>query len=369
MKILIPAWSFYPSQEGGPSNALYWLATGLVTAGYEVKVVASNRCIKEGEVIENTWTRLNGFDVIYASIADYFTILKKEVENCDLLIANGLCLFNNFRINRYALQLDKKVILSPRGELLDSAIYHKGKAYGFLKGFVFSIMKIVYGRKVLYHATSYEEVESIKKYMGRCARISLIPNYMILPKKIALESATEKYLLYVGRLNHIKNIDVILSGLANSNAFMDSPYKMKLAGERSGEYYEMLVKLSEELGISQKVEFLGLVTGEEKNLLYAQAKCLLLISKSENFGNVIVEALSQGTPVIASKGTPWPLLEKRGAGFWIDAEPEQVSEAVDKILLLERDAYVRLRENAYTFSKEFDIYTNIGKWVEVIENL
>lgn len=122
------------------------------------------------------------------------------------------------------------------------------------------------------------------------------------------------------------------------------------------------------LGLSDKVEFLGLVTGDEKNRLYAGAKCLLLMSKSENFGNVIVESLAQGTPVIASWGTPWKLLEEKRIGWWIEAKAEHVTEEVEKLLSIGDADYREMRERAYDYSREFDIYTNINQWVKVLQN-
>ena len=92
------------------------------------------------------------------------------------------------------------------------------------------------------------------------------------------------------------------------------------------------------------------------------------MSKSENFGNVIVEALSQGTPAIASTGTPWQQLDEKGAGWWIAAEPKKVAECVDALLSLNADSYASMRERAYAYSREFDIYSNIEKWEEVINS-
>ena len=368
MRILIPAWSFYPSQEGGPSNALYWLASGLAKVGYAVRVVATNRCIGPGVVKENTWTQLNGFEVIYATVDKQEEYLKKEVEACNVLIANGVCSLRNFRMNRRALHQGKKVILSPRGELLDSAILHKGKLYGWMKKMMFRWMKATYSDKVVYHATSSEEMESIHKYMGKNAKVKLIPNFMILPERVACVKSDTDYLLYVGRLNPIKNIDVILEGLAKSSLFRGDDCKFKIAGETGGEHYRSLVAQAKGMGLADKVEFLGLVTGEEKERLYASAKCVLLMSKSENFGNVIVEALSQGTPAIASTGTPWQQLDEKGAGWWVAAEPEKVAECVDSLLSLNADEYAVMRERAYAYSREFDIYTNIEKWEEVLKS-
>lgn len=368
IRVLIPAWSFYPSQEGGPSNALYWLASGLANKGYRVRVVTTNRCIAEGVVVSNEWVRLNSFDVIYASVANRDQYLYEELNNCDVLVTSGVCTLRGVNLIIRAILLGKKIILSPRGELLDSAINHKGSFYGYLKKGMFYLMRTVYARKVLFHATSLEEEKAIHKYMGSTARVVLIPNYMILPERVINDSLSEPYLLYVGRLNHIKNIDLILSGLSRSSCFMNGNYKFKIAGDNNGEYYESLVSLTKDLGLSRKVDFLGLVIGKEKDLLYAGAKCLLLMSKSENFGNVIVEALSQGTPVIASKGTPWQQLDTKGAGWWIDANQEEISHTVDKLLALDTNHYSDMRAAAYAYSREFDIYTNIDRWVEVINS-
>lgn len=362
------AWSFFPAQEGGPSNALYWLASGLSKAGYEMRVVTTNRYLPEGCLKCDEWLTLNGFNVIYQSNYEDTIVFEKELNDCDVYLTDGVCKLAYFRQVCSALKKNKRVVLSPRGEIFDSAIDHKGKAYGLMKRLFLFVMKWSVGKRILFHATSEEELEAVKKYFGKKAKVILIPNYMILPNKITTVSL-EPYLLYLGRLNQIKNIDKILSGLARSSAFMNGSFVLKLAGETKGEYYESLVKQTAELGLEKKVEFLGLVTGKEKDVLYANAKCLLLMSKSENFGNVIVEALSQGTPVIASKGTPWQLLDEKGAGWWIDAVPDEIAKTVDKLLLLDDKQYSEMRDYAYRYSREFDIYENINRWKEVIDTL
>ena len=49
--------------------------------------------------------------------------------------------------------------------------------------------------------------------------------------------------------------------------------------------------------------------------LHILASCLLIL---KNFGNVVLEALAEGTPVVTSKGTPWQDLENEKAGFWVE---------------------------------------------------
>ena len=371
MNILIPAWSFYPAQEGGPSNALYWLASGLAKVGHNVTVVTTNRCICSESIEFNKWYRLNDFNVIYCSIDTYKSTLISKLDENDLILASGVCQLSQFLFNLRALSNNKLLVISPRGELFDSAIYHKGVFYGWLKMLMFFIMRLAYGRKVLYHVTSKEESVALMKVMGKKSRFVNLPNYMILPDVIPNESEKEQqeYLLYVGRINRIKNIHVLLHALSKSKSFKTQKYKLYIVGQPVGQYYNELLQLIAELDLSDYVEFKGHIEGAEKNILYARAKCTLLISQSENFGNVVVESLTQGTPVIASEGTPWQSLGEKSAGFWIKADPDVVAHTVDNILNLTDDSYMQMRENAYMLAKEFDVYENIGKWDYVLSNL
>ena len=112
---------------------------------------------------------------------------------------------------------------------------------------------------------------------------------------------------------------------------------------------------------------MGRLSEEEKNKLYANAKCTLLLSKSENFGNVVIESLAQGTPVIASKGTPWQELEVRSSGYWIDADVDILAERINMILTMSDEKYNEMRDSAYRLSRNYDIYSNMNEWKSIID--
>lgn len=365
------AWSFYPAQEGGPSNALYWLASGLVRLGHSMRVVTTDRFIEANSVPIDTWHKLNRFDVIYQSTSQPKTLMYNEVDKCDILFTDGVCKLDYFRLIGKALRSKKTVVLSPRGELMDAAIDHKGKIYGILKRIFFLFVKIRFGKRIWFHATSTEELNAIYKYFGRKAKARLIPNYMILPEvqEEALLDVHRDYLLYVGRINHIKNLDILIRGLYKSKCFMNSNIVLKIAGEARGEYYDSLLHIIESLNLHNKVQFLGVIVGEEKDKLYAGAKCTYLISKSENFGNVVVESIRQGTPVVASKGTPWQTLTEKSAGIWIDATEQSVAYATDLMLSMNQESYLRMRNNAYEYSSTFDVYSNLERWSDFINKI
>ena len=142
MKILLLAGAFYPSQKGGPSNAIYWLASGLAHAGYEVKVVASNEQLENANLQFDQWLDLNGFKVVYAQKENRDTFFDQTLTESDVLITSGVCSIRGYFRRRKALKLGKKVVLSPRGELLDPAVFHKGKLYGMFKKATFYFLRL-----------------------------------------------------------------------------------------------------------------------------------------------------------------------------------------------------------------------------------
>lgn len=82
------------------------------------------------------------------------------------------------------------------------------------------------------------------------------------------------------------------------------------------------------------VVFTGPVYSEAKDWMYRHAWVSVLPSHSENFGGVVVEALAQGTPVIASKGTPWQILEESGCGWWTENDDVSMSNVLTSALVM-----------------------------------
>ena len=118
-----------------------------------------------------------------------------------------------------------------------------------------------------------------------------------------------------------------------------------------------------ENALENVVCFRGHLEGSLKNEIIASSKALILPSKSENFGNVILEALAQGTPVIASKNTPWKLLVEYESGMWVDSNTKELTKAMLELLALDNTDYQQMRKNAFELCKsKFDIKTNIKVW-------
>ena len=107
-------------------------------------------------------------------------------------------------------------------------------------------------------------------------------------------------LLYVGRLEPIKGLEVLI----HTVSVLEAPRPVRLlvvgGGERNGEYGK-LERLTQELAIEDKVEFLGSRDHGLLPLYYQAADVCVVPSYYESFGLVALEAMACGTPVVASR--------------------------------------------------------------------
>ncbi|MBM2826407.1 MAG: glycosyl transferase group 1, partial [Dehalococcoidia bacterium] len=96
--------------------------------------------------------------------------------------------------------------------------------------------------------------------------------------------------------------------------------------------HERLVSLAGDLGVEDKIAFLGEVPEEELPLFYNTADVLALPSIYEGFGFPALEAMACGTPVVASNRTSVPEVVGDG-GILIDpTKPEEWAEQISRVL-------------------------------------
>ncbi len=134
-------------------------------------------------------------------------------------------------------------------------------------------------------------------------------------------------------------------------------------------YDSYLLNLAKSLRISKKILFTGKVDGVDKERLLSSSYALILPSFSENFGAVVAESLAQGTPCIASKGTPWEILEDFKAGLHVPNDPLSLSKAIDALIMIDQNEYLQMRENARYLAEEvLDIDINTDKWINLINS-
>jgi glycosyltransferase involved in cell wall biosynthesis len=81
------------------------------------------------------------------------------------------------------------------------------------------------------------------------------------------------------------------------------------------------------------VTFAGPVHGADKAALLSRAQLLVLPSYSENFGNVVLEAMLAGCPVVVTPEVGIaPEVARSGAGLVVDGNPTTLAQAITRLL-------------------------------------
>ena len=150
----------------------------------------------------------------------------------------------------------------------------------------------------------------------------------------------QRLLLFVGRLERLKGVETILRALALAADRRHQDVRLLVLGEDSRDAEESekdrLRGLATELGIADRVDFLGSVAHHELPYFYAAAGACLMPSYSESFGLVGLEAQACGCAVIAANVAGLASVVREGVtGYLIDGH--EPAEWADRILRLLND--------------------------------
>lgn len=368
MTIVFPIKFFFPFQKGGYAISTYNLAKNLAKNNNHVIVITTDKGVKN-KCPSNIWTFFDGIRAIYCSRPYYFKLFllsARAIKRCDIVHLTSIFYFPSFLLAILSILLKKKIVWSTRGELSKDAI-----AGNVLKNIYLKLISSTC-KWITFHSTSKKESDEICHTFGVECKIKEIPNYMEIREPLYRDK--EKSIVFVGRIDPIKALDKLINAVALSKIFIKENYKLYLIGDDKDPstlwYVKELKKLITKLNLEDKVIFLGNVYGDRKYEYYSKSKCSLLVSETENFGNVVIESLSQGTPVISSLGTPWAVLKKENMGDFVSNEPYSISIALDKLLTLPQEDYNVMSNKCIKWCYEnFSFEHHINDWIDCYNNL
>jgi glycosyltransferase involved in cell wall biosynthesis len=176
---------------------------------------------------------------------------------------------------------------------------------------------------------------------------------------------TEPIVVAVGRLVSQKAFSYLLEAVKLVNKKI--PLRLLMIGD--GEFKGDLKKQAEELGIRDKVDFIGV----KKNPFAYMARCDLFVLSSlyEGFPNVLVEAMALGLPVISTNCPHGPseIIEDGRSGILVPVENSQaIAEAMLRVLG-DRGLREKLKVEAKRRVSDFSLETMVSKYTDLFLNL
>ncbi len=135
------------------------------------------------------------------------------------------------------------------------------------------------------------------------------------------KSKSEDFVLTISRLESEKGIDLLIESLSNV-----SDIQLKIVGD--GTEKNKLRRLVEQKRLNKRIQFLGEKNRKELSELIQKTQFLILPSKFETFGNVILESMACGKPVVATRsGGPEEIVTK-DSGLLCEISTEGLSNKI-----------------------------------------
>ncbi len=147
-----------------------------------------------------------------------------------------------------------------------------------------------------------------------------------------------RLLLFVGRLERLKGVEVAIRALALLRDRQHDDVRLLILGEDSHEgdesEKERLKAIASDIGVRDRVDFVGSVAHHELPYFYAAADVCVMPSYSESFGLVALEAQACGCPVVASGVSGLRSVVRDGvSGYLIDEhDPAAYAERIGRVL-------------------------------------
>jgi len=372
MKIL-HAIPFFTPSLGGSVVIPYHLSNWLAKAGHEVTIITTNheynpsyaQSLANVEVVPFNCIARLGLFLYTPEMKEW---LKSNISQYDVIHLHNFRSYQNNIICKYAREFDVPYIVQPHGSL-PRIVEKKG-----LK----QLYDFAWGNGILEHASkivavSRSEVEQFRQFGIPDEKTSVIPNGINYIPPTSLPPAgqfREQYgihekhiILYAGRLHKIKGVDFLIrafSSLVQSRVENDTV--LIIAGADDG-YQSTLEDLVGQLGLSDKVRFIGFMS--PLTPAYQDADVLVYPSVYEIFGLVPFEALLCGTPVIVTDDCGCgEIIKEAGCGYLVRCgDVAGLSEAL-RVALESPDVNRRMVEAGRRYIEENLAWESVVRQVE-----
>ncbi|NAR98881.1 glycosyltransferase family 4 protein [Acinetobacter haemolyticus] len=369
--VLILTPYFLPGFKGGGPVKSIASIVSLLSEVYQFKILCYNfdldGCVYEN-IRENEWVDYSkNVQVFYSAKNEYKTNLNKILTDVDYDVCY-LNSFFSFQFSIYPLikiNRDKKIILAPRGEFSPGALSLKSVK----KKIFLSLMRLmpIFNKVSRWHATSELERDDIENLLqtyklARRDQISIAPNLSLnlhdtreLPEKLesyldSLQGNESLNICFLSRISPKKNLHFVASILKNCRAQINFDFYGPIEDR---DYYNYCLSKFAEVASNVVINYKGEVSPVYVSKVISRYDLFLFPTLGENFGHVIAESFSAGTPVLISDQTPWRNLDKKDVGWDLSLNnTDEFSKVIDNYASSNFDIRANKRLRCIEFYEE-----------------
>lgn len=258
--------------------------------------------------------------------------LAKACKSADIVQVNGVWMMPDVYPVWARRGTKCKLVTAPHGSFAPwSMRKSRWKKVLFGLAFQYSALR----QTDLWWATAESEYLDIRR-LGYKQPVAIVPCGIDLPDVGDVEKCQRRRMFFLSRIHPKKNLSLLIECWARlEKDFPD--WDLSIVGpDRDNPYADEMKDLASRLDC-RRITFEGELNGDVKWRFMAESECQVLPTHSENFGMVVAESLSCGTPVICSRGAPWKGLVDHRCGWWVAADAPLFEEAMREAMSLPRN--------------------------------
>lgn len=359
-KILILNSQYIPGYKGGgPVKSIKNLVENFKDK-YNFYILTSDRDLNDDKpydsIKHNEWNEVSGALVYYMSLNEQSLHGFNDIINSidiDMIILNNffhpIFTMKPLILNKFGKLKCKNIVMTPRG---DFSIGHlKLKAYKKIPYICVAKLTGLY-KGLKWHVTSELEYNDLKRIFKKENNIEIAANL-----NSSLKISTEKKIKTTGILNLVfisrivkkKNLKYCLEILKMGNFCGNINFDIYGPIEDKS-YWNECELIIKSLPNNIIVNYRGGIENSKVIQTLEKYQVFFFPTLGENFGHVIVEAISSRCILLISDQTPWRELEKEGIGFDINLENKsKFIKTIENLINMDNNEYEKFICNITNF--------------------
>ena len=353
-------------RAGGPTRTIANLVD-MLGDEFDIRIVTRDRDFGDTKPYQGMkidgWNQVGKAKVFYASAATLSLKGLRKVINETEHDAVYLNSFLSPKMTGLPLLLrrlkqvpNKPWILAPRGEFAPAALAAKA-----LKKRIYLVASRAAGLYdgLTWQASAPHEEQDIRSVLGSLAkRVFIAPDLPRAPSEIMQDrlpiasrrSERPLRLVFLSRLAPVKNLDFLLDVLSTVRREVE----LTIHGlQENAKYWQQCEAKLAALPANVRATYEGAVMPEDVPQAFSKHDLFVFPSRGENFGHVVLESLSAGTPVLVSDRTPWQGGESDALEVLSLDNPEAWRDAIERWSSLGNAERRTRRDDALDFASDY----------------